>query len=137
MPLLKLTDGQAKVSSDQEPVWKTLEEWQAGDALELTVDAEPETAHLSASAIAIRFPAFNDGRGLSLAVLLRQRFGYEGELFAIGEVQEDILHYMRRCGFDAFVLADDTDIDIALAQMKPYTGHYQGSVIDPQPRFAR
>jgi len=51
--------------------WKNLEQWQAGDPLVLAGDAEPSEAHTQASAIAIEFPAFNDGRGLSVAVLLR------------------------------------------------------------------
>ncbi len=84
-----------------------------------------------------RFAAFNDGRGLSLAVLLRTRFGYTGELRAIGEVHEDVLHYMRRCGIDSYQLPDGHDPAVALAAMQTLTDFYQGSVIDPRPAFRR
>ncbi|MFV2090222.1 MAG: DUF934 domain-containing protein, partial [Pseudomonadales bacterium] len=85
-----------------------LDEWmpESGDGLLLDVADEPEARFIRAPVIAIRFPAFTDGRGLSLAVLLRTRFGFEGELRAIGEVHPDIIHYMRRCGFDNFQLAE-------------------------------
>jgi uncharacterized protein (DUF934 family) len=87
--------------------------------------------------IAIRFPSFNDGRGLSLAVLLRSRYGFVGELRAIGEVHEDLLHYMRRCGFDSFQLPDGRDPAVALAALHSLSDFYQGSVIDPRPAFRR
>lgn len=87
--------------------------------------------------IAIRFPAFNDGRGLSLAVLLRNRYGFTGELRAIGEVHEDLLHYMRRCGFDSFQLPDGRDPAVALSALHSLSDFYQGSVVDPRPAFRR
>lgn len=103
-------------------------------------DAEPDeiVALLDRIAlIAIRFPAFNDGRGLSLAVLLRTRYGYAGELRATGEVHEDLLHYMRRCGFDSFQLPDGRDPAVALDALHALSDFYQGSVIDPRPAFRR
>lgn len=54
--------------------------------------------------VAIEFPAFKDGRGLSAARLLRSRFGFGGEVRAVGAVLEDQLHFMLRCGFDAVAL---------------------------------
>ena len=47
---------------------------------------------------------FTDGRGYSTARLLRERYGYRGELRAIGDVQRDQLFYLAQCGFDAFAL---------------------------------
>ena len=92
---------------------------------------------MAAEAIAINFPAFNDGRGLSLAVLLRTRFNYTGEIRAVGAVHEDILHYIVRCGFDVIELPDERNIDTALACLEPYSGVYQGSVISPEPAYRR
>ncbi len=106
----------------------------------LAGDAEPaEIAPLlkKVPLIAIRFAALNDGRGLSLAVLLRTRYGFNGELRAIGEVHEDVLHYMHRCGIDSYQLPDGHDPTVALAAMKSLTDFYQGSVIDPRPAFQR
>lgn len=54
--------------------------------------------------IAIEFPKHVDGRGYSLARLLRERHGYTGELRAVGNVLRDNLLFMHRCGFDAFEL---------------------------------
>lgn len=87
--------------------------------------------------IAIHFPAFNDGRGLSLAVLLRTRFAYHGELRAIGDVHTDILHYLRRCGFDSYLLPDGRDPATALSALDSLTDFYQGSVAQPLPAFRR
>src|SRR5688572_6933477 len=36
--------------------------------------------------VAVNFPQSGDGRGYSIARLLRERYGYKGELRAIGEV---------------------------------------------------
>ena len=54
--------------------------------------------------IALEFPAFRDGRAYSYARLLRERFGYQGELRAVGDVLLEQLHFMVRTGFDAFVI---------------------------------
>lgn len=56
------------------------------------------------SSIAISFPAFGDGRGYSTARLLRERYGYEGEIRAVGDVLTDQIPLMSRCGIDAFVV---------------------------------
>ena len=56
--------------------------------------------------VAIEFPVFRDGRGYSTARLLRERYGYRGELRAVGNVLRDQLLFMHRCGFDAFEIAD-------------------------------
>lgn len=56
------------------------------------------------SSIAINFPAFADGRGYSSARLLRERFGYAGELRAMGDVLTDQIPFMRRCGINAFIV---------------------------------
>ena len=55
-------------------------------------------------AIAVAFPKFGDGRGYSIARVLRERLGFAGELRATGEVLWDQLEAMERCGFDTFVV---------------------------------
>jgi phosphoadenosine phosphosulfate reductase len=52
--------------------------------------------------IALNFVKFSDGRGFSTARLLREKFGYAGELRAVGNVLSDQIPFMRRVGFDAF-----------------------------------
>jgi len=58
------------------------------------------------SLIALEFPAFTDGRSYSLARVLRERYGYRGELRAVGNVLRDQFSFLNRCGFDAFEIAD-------------------------------
>jgi len=57
--------------------------------------------------IALDFPAFRDGRAYSYARLLRDRYGYEGELRAVGDVLLEQLHFMHRVGFNAFAISSD------------------------------
>ncbi len=54
--------------------------------------------------VAIDFPAYTDGRGYSAARLARDRYGYRGELRAVGNVLADQVPLMARCGFDTFVV---------------------------------
>jgi uncharacterized protein (DUF934 family) len=88
-------------------------------------------------AIAVRFPAFGDGRGYSIARLLRERYGYRGELRAIGAVARDHLHAMAQCGFDAFQLRPGEDAQEALAAFGDFSEAYQATVAQPQPLFRR
>ena len=87
--------------------------------------------------IAVHFPMFADGRGLSLGTLLRNRCGFEGELRAIGAVQPDLTPFMRRCGFDAFVLENELAAKTAIQCMGGMSDFYQGSVIQPEPAYRR
>jgi len=75
--------------------------------------------------IAVHFDAFTDGRGYSIARLLRERHGYRGELRAIGDVLRDQLYFLHRCGFDAFELRADQDAEQALQAFGDYSVSYQ------------
>ena len=61
--------------------------------------------------IACNFPAFNDGRGFSYARILRERYGYAGEVRAIGEVFLEQVAFMVRSGFSHFDLKDGEDLE--------------------------
>ena len=87
--------------------------------------------------IAVNFPKFADGRGYSIATLLRSRYAYKGELRAIGDVLRDQLFYMQRVGFNAFAVRADKDIHDALKALKDFSITYQGSVDEPLPLFKR
>ena len=87
--------------------------------------------------VAVNFPTFTDGRGYSIARLLRERHGYKGELRAIGEVVRDHLFFMASCGFDAFMLRDDQNPDEALTAFSDFSEAYQASVERPLPLFRR
>ena len=60
------------------------------------------------SVVALNFPVHRDGRAYSNARLLRERYGYKGEIRAVGDVLREQARMMVRCGFDAFVAADDS-----------------------------
>ncbi|MDH4573158.1 DUF934 domain-containing protein [Salinicola acroporae] len=87
--------------------------------------------------VAIDFPAFTDGRGYTLARLLRERFGYAGEVRAIGDVLIDQLYYMTRCGFDALALREDQELEPALKALAAFSVSYQPAVDLNEPLFAR
>lgn len=89
----------------------------------------------TAPLVAVRFPAIVDGRGLSLGALLRSRYGFEGELRAFGDIIPDITEYMHRCGFNAFVLPNREQAEVAIACIGRMSDHYQASVREPLPPF--
>lgn len=98
----------------------------------LVADLLPELA-----LVAVEFPGFKDGRGYTTARLLRERFGYTGEIRAVGDVLRDQLYFMERCGFDAFELKPGKDIDGALQAFQEFSVTYQGATDDPRPLFRR
>lgn len=74
----------------------------------------PNTTDLSAltsalprlGLVSITFPAFADGRGFSLARLIR-RAGFKGELRASGRLLADQYVHALGCGFDTIEIPDD------------------------------
>jgi uncharacterized protein (DUF934 family) len=90
-----------------------------------------------ARVIAVNFPKFSDGRGYSTGRLLRERYGYKGELRAVGEVARDHLQAMAQCGFDAFQLREGEDAQEALAAFEDFSDSYQATAAQPQPLFRR
>ena len=107
--------------------------WLAPD--ELAQDIATDLAHLQL--VAIDFPQFADGRGYSTAVLLRSRFGWRGELRAIGEVLKDQLFYLSRVGFDAYAIPEGKDLDDTLKALNDFSETYQAAVDEPLPLFRR
>ena len=90
-----------------------------------------------AARVEVNFLKFGDGRGFSIARLLRERYGYKGELRAVGAVTQDHLQAMERCGFDAFLLREGEDPNEALAAFDRFSDAYQGTVTRPAPLFRR
>jgi uncharacterized protein (DUF934 family) len=87
--------------------------------------------------VALNFSTFGDGRAFSSARLLRERYGYKGEIRAIGQVIRDWLQFMERCGIDSFLLRDDEEIENALGAFDELPEGYQATVTEPQPLFRR
>lgn len=78
--------------------------------------------------VCLEFPKFTDGRAYSHARILRGRYGYGGELRAVGNVLRDQLLFMRRCGFDAFEIPDSAAARAWAAASRDITVRYQPSV---------
>lgn len=95
----------------------------------------PDLQHFAL--VAINFPSFTDGRGYSYARLLRERYDYQGDVRAIGDVLQDQLQYMRRCGFSSFAIKEGKNIEAALAGLNTIKGSYQAAVDEPVPYFRR
>jgi uncharacterized protein (DUF934 family) len=87
--------------------------------------------------IAVFIERFADGRAYSTASLLRTRFGFTGELRALGDVLRDQLFFMKRCGFDAFDMRADRSAEDALASLKDFSEPYQGAAVIDQPVWRR
>jgi uncharacterized protein (DUF934 family) len=160
--VIRLIDGRARIAEDP---WIHFEDGSAwnGEPNALipraTALAQPERVHaagplavwLSAAdepeqavplfgsiqAIAVQFPKFTDGRGYSIAALLRRRHGWRGELRAFGDVLRDQLFYMKRVGFDSFALRADRSLEDALASFSDFSDSYQGAVEPALPAFRR
>jgi uncharacterized protein (DUF934 family) len=112
----------------------------AGEVIRLEPSDDPAAiAHRLAAAVRVEvnFPKFGDGRGYSIARLLRERYGYKGELRAVGLVARDLLYYMESCGFDAFLLREGEDPQEALTGFSDFSEGYQTSVSRPVPLFRR
>ena len=88
------------------------------------------------ASIAISFPAFTDGRGYSSTRMLVERYGYAGELRAVGDVLVDEVLLMQRSGFSQAVLRADQSVAHAEQALRQFDGFYQGDAVDTAPRFA-
>lgn len=87
--------------------------------------------------IALAFPTFVDGRGFSLARLLKDRHHYNGELRAVGDVQRDQIDFMRRCGIDSYAIRADKDPTDALNAFREFSIRYQSAADEAVPVYRR
>lgn len=77
------------------------------------------------SLVALEFPAFRDGRAYSYARILRERYGFDGELRAVGDVLMEQLHFMLRVGFDAFELEAEDPVAAYQRALEDFSVWYQ------------
>lgn len=115
--------------SNREDVGIWLESHDEPEALEGLVNELP--------LIAVNFPKFSDGRGYSIARVLRERLGYRNELRAVGDVLLDQLQFMKRCGFDSYALRPDKDINKAARCLNFFSQAYQAATDTDLPLFRR
>ena len=108
-----------------------------GVRLEPADDPHELEEHLDRLAlIEIDFPKYTDGRGYSQAQLLRRRFGYEGELRAVGHVLRDQILYMNRSGFDAFE-TERAELPSVIEALDEFSAFYQPAADGATPVFQR
>jgi uncharacterized protein (DUF934 family) len=149
-----VSDDRPRVADDTPlpagPVFVSLDRWEAerealsargdvGVVVGGDVDLEGRLAPVleGLDAVAVEIPKFTDGRAYTLGRLLRERFGFRGELRAVGHVLRDQLFFLHRCGFTAFELAAGKDVDDALAAFDEITEAYQPAVDRPEPLWKR
>jgi uncharacterized protein (DUF934 family) len=134
MKLLKLNRERLMPALEEPLEEVTLDEWRDNpqghaDATALLISNNTPLADIKCdlhgfSVIILDFPAFKDGRAYSQARLLRERYGYTGEIRARGDILRDQLLFMVRCGINAFEFAGD-DAAGADAALKEFSFAYQ------------
>lgn len=88
--------------------------------------------------VAVHFGSTGEGRGYTQGRLLRERYGFRGELRAVGKIRADQIFFLARCGFDAFELVDGEDPATAIAQLDRFSVAYQDSperLVHPRRRY--
>jgi uncharacterized protein (DUF934 family) len=115
-------------------------EWDQGTPYGVWLGPADDAAAIAAdlddfAVLAVDFPKFTDGRGYSIATLLRTRYGYRGELRAIGDVGRDQLNFLFRAGFDAWATRQAPEL--ALGGLDDFSEAYQSAANQPQPLFRR
>lgn len=110
-------DGQDAVAISYQRYLDQAGYWDARDAV-WTVRIEPDAdllelpaAMLKRPELLIDFPSFTDGRGYSHATTLRHRYGYTGDLVAVGDVRRDQLEFMRETGFTVFEITGNDSVE--------------------------
>ncbi|MHC8440670.1 MAG: DUF934 domain-containing protein [Candidatus Eutrophobiaceae bacterium] len=108
--------------------------WIDGDC---DLDALIDSGLLLLPLIAVDFPKFTDGRAYSLARLLRERYGYSGEIRAIGEILRDQLFFMMRCGIDSFCILEGSNEKALINAFNDLSVRYQAACDEKLPLYRR
>lgn len=109
-------------------------------AIQLEPDQHPEVIQDDLEkfeVVALNFPTFTDGRAYTYAKILRDRFGYQKEIRAVGDVMRDQLFYMQRCGFNAYEIKEGRDIEDAVKAFDDFSVKYQVSADEHRPLYRR
>jgi uncharacterized protein (DUF934 family) len=87
--------------------------------------------------VTLIFPIFKDGRAYSQARMLRERYGFRGELRATGQVLRDQFLFLLRSGFDAFEITKEADVAAFTDSVRRYSVFYQPAADSRLPAFRR
>ncbi len=83
--------------------------------------------------VAIEFPKFRDGRGFTIARTLRERYGYRGEIRAVGHLLPDQHSHALRCGFSTVAVPDGADLGPWQAALDRFHISYQPDATGADP----
>jgi len=87
--------------------------------------------------VAVYLERFADGRIFTIGNLLRTRYGFKNELRAVGDVLRDQLFFLKRSGFNSYLIRADRSALEALESLKDFSQPYQGAVDIQQPAWRR
>ena len=85
--------------------------------------------------VVVEFPALADGRGFSIARLLRERYAYHGEVRAKGDFIRDQVYFLARVGVNAFEPAEGTRLGALLPALNDFSVNYQAAADGQQPIY--
>jgi uncharacterized protein (DUF934 family) len=85
--------------------------------------------------VALVIPKFRHGQAYSSARLLRERFGFKGEVRAVGDVLREQARFMVRCGVDAFEPADGSRAEDWSHVVRRFRHVYQRAADGLEPAF--
>ena len=102
----------------------------AGEAVE---ELEPYLDRLAL--VALVFPKYRDGRAFSSSMVLRERYGFKGEIRAVGDVLRELAHFMVRCGIDAYMAADGSTPEAWEKAAFRFRHVYQAAADGVEPAF--
>ncbi len=109
-------------------------------AVQIAADESPEDLADqldSIDMVVLPFVSHVDGRSYSHAYKLRTRFGFKGEIRAVGDVKFDQLGFLTRVGCNAFELPDGENLETALRAFDEFSEVYQPSADQGRLIFSR
>ena len=121
---------QARLKNNEIALWLATHE--TLDAL-ITIEKDINVFPL----IAVFVERFQDGRIFSLGNLLRTRYQFKNTLRAFGDVLQDQLFYLKRSGFDSYLIKTGKDVHEALKALQSFSDPYQGAVDIKEPVWKR
>tara|TARA_B100000787_G_C16069190_1_gene239112 strand:+ start:105 stop:707 length:603 start_codon:yes stop_codon:yes gene_type:complete len=77
--------------------------------------------------IAIHVEKFADGRIFSIGSQLRNKYNFKNELRAFGDVLRDQIFFLKRSGFNSYLIRKDRDAKDAIKGLDDFSDPYQGA----------
>jgi uncharacterized protein (DUF934 family) len=87
--------------------------------------------------IGVYIEKFSDGRIFSLANQLRTKYRFKNNLRAFGDVLRDQLFFLKRSGFNSYLIRKDRNAKDALKGLSDFSDPYQGALDIKEPVWKR